>query len=162
STYPSSGGAASDLPGASKDAHELAEAFGAQGKQIDPSVQKLFSRVVARVLTDQTRPSATKQAIFDELRKIQKQATVYDLVIVTLAGHGNLDEADFVPYWYFTPHDFDAQHVDSTGVFWTRGLDRFVPHFASDVVLLLDTCHSGGATKEMTLENVFRSQGRRG
>jgi hypothetical protein len=162
STYPCSGGAARDLPGASKDAQKLAEAFEAQGKQTDPSTPKLFSRVVTRVLTDETRPSATKQVIFDELRTMQKLATIYDLVVVSLAGHGDLDRADLMPYWFFTPHDYDARQVDSTAVFWTRGLDRFLPHFASDVVLLLDTCHSGGATKEMPLENVFRSQGRRG
>jgi hypothetical protein len=148
STYPKARGSANDLPYASSDAVELIKAFKKQEGG-------LFHKVVCKDLIE---GAATKQGLFDELRKLEKKATIYDLAVVALSGHGDLDDSGF---WFFTPYDYDSREVESTAVFWVRGLDKYIPRFGCDTVLFVDTCHSGAVTK-FSLENVFRSGARRG
>ena len=105
----------------------------------------LFERAIPKVLTDE---QATRDAIIEELAKLKK-ANQYDLVVVTLSGHGaHLDEnEDF----YFLPYDFDdasAGRKAATGVFW----DDFKRHLGKlpcHVFLVLDTCHSGTVTRQL-------------
>jgi hypothetical protein len=150
STYPKALGTTPDLPNACEDARALANAFRQQKGTLfhDVEVQELLNE------------NATKKDIVEAIRKLQEEkATVYDVVIVALSGHGKVNKHG---QWFFTPSNYDPHDEDSTGLFWIRGLDSYIANFNSDVVLIVDTCHSGALTKNVSLENRFKSGARKG
>lgn len=150
STYPKAQGVAADLPNACKDAKALADALLKQEGV-------LFHKVYPQQLLNE---SATRQAILNEFQQLaKKKATVYDLAVVTLSGHGKVDQKN---NWYFTPYDYDPGRERETGVFWKGDLAENVPVFESDVFLLIDTCHSGAVSKTLSLEGRFRTGARKG
>jgi len=87
---------------------------------------------------------AKKDAILAKLDEIRKEATDGDLVVVTLAGHGTVDEDN---NYFFLPFDYDQTKVlSSTGVCWDDFHRAFRPLHCM-VLVIADTCHSGAITR---------------
>ena len=117
-----------------KDAERLAEAFQNQ--------QGVFFKHVN--VTTLLNEQAKKDGILSKLDEIRKEATDGDLVVVTLAGHGTVDEDN---NYFFLPYDYDSTKVlASTGVSWDDFHRVFRPLHCM-VLVIADTCHSGAITR---------------
>jgi hypothetical protein len=117
-----------------KDAEKLAAAFQNQ--------QGVFFKHVS--VTTLLNNQAKKDAILSKLDEIRKEATDGDLVIVTLAGHGTVDQDN---NYFFLPFDYDPTKVlPSTGVSWDDFHRVFRPLHCM-VLVIADTCHSGAITQ---------------
>jgi hypothetical protein len=125
-----------------RDAEALKEAFE---RQAGPG--RLFKRVVPLVLLD---GRATKGGILKALGGLRDQRPRRgDLVIVVLAGHG---EVDSLGNFYFLPYNFTAPPgatetdtdvaLGDGGLPWAE-VEKFFSKMACPVVVLADTCHSG-------------------
>ena len=99
------------------------------------------------VLTDRL---ATRQAILDALNRLVEQTTTDDMVYVHYSGHGSQvqdmsgDEADQLDETIL-PHDARTKNIpditdDEIGEFLSRLQ-------ASNAIVVLDSCHSGTATR---------------
>jgi hypothetical protein len=117
-----------------QDAERLAEAFQNQ--------QGVFFKHVS--VTTLLNDQAKKDGILAKLDEIRKEATDGDLVVVTLAGHGTVDEDN---NYFFLPYDYDSTKVlASTGVSWDDFHRVFRPLHCM-VLVIADTCHSGAITR---------------
>lgn len=109
----------------------------------------LYGNVRIKVMVNE---GATRSAVMSALGEISREAKKSDAVVVFLAGHGDT-ESDV---YYYLPHDADISDLKSSclshgdiGAF-ARGLA------ANKVVLLLDTCKSGAATKGLHAASLAR------
>jgi hypothetical protein len=119
-----------------------ADDAAAVGSALRDTGASLYGKINATVLVD---GKATRAAVSKAMGEISRAAGKSDAVILFLAGHGDTDGETY----YFLPHDADITNLrgscissDELGAF-VRGLS------ANKVVLLLDTCKSGTATKAM-------------
>ncbi len=119
-----------------------ADDAAAVGSALRDTGAPLYGKINATVLVD---GKATRAAVSKAMGEISRAAGKSDAVILFLAGHGDTDGETY----YFLPHDADITNLrescissDDLGAF-VRGLS------ANKVVLLLDTCKSGTATKAM-------------
>jgi hypothetical protein len=121
-----------NLSYAHADAEALVQAFQQQGT--------IFEKQYSRLLTDE---QATREGILESLPPLKSKVTQYDLVLVTLSGHGaNLEDGNS---FYFLPHDFDEAKKATTGVYWDD-FKRYLGNLPCRVFLVVDTCHSGTIT----------------
>lgn len=121
---------ANNLNFAATDAHSVHDYFIGQAG-------KLYQRVETRLLADgATRPTAAniKQAL-----NLFKQAKPEDTVILFLSGHGANQGADY----YFLPYDTDMDNLNSL-IKWDI-LQKALEESKGRRLLLVDTCHAGGA-----------------
>jgi hypothetical protein len=120
-----------NLDCADKDAEALVEAFvGQEGR--------LFKSVNYALLTNAT---ADEDNVLKALAQLKQRASQFDLVVVSLAGHGVRSDDTFC----FLPHDFDpAKDVRATSISWNDILNR-LQGLPCNVIVILDTCHSGAA-----------------
>ena len=98
---------------------------------------KLYKKVETRLLADgHTPPTAAniKQAL-----NLFKQAQPQDTIILFLAGHGIKERADY----YFLPYDTNSKNPNSM-IKWDI-LQKALEDNLGKRILLVDTCHSGGA-----------------
>ncbi len=125
---------AHNLRYAAIDARDIHDFFATQqGKQ--------YSRVESKLLADgATQPtSANIKAALD----LFNQATPDDTVILFLSGHGDNQGQDY----YFLPYDTQEQDGGwdpNTVVKW-RTLQNTLQETKGRRLLLVDTCHAGGA-----------------
>jgi uncharacterized caspase-like protein len=120
---------------ARQDAEEFAGFFTTQH-------QKLFSEVHTRILLD---AQATRANILTGLNWLGGMAQS-DMAIIFLAGHGQTsDSNDF----YFLGHDTDFEKLRETGLKWTELRDT-LQSLPGTVILMVDACHAGAATREKT------------
>lgn len=117
---------------AHKDAQALSEELGRQAG-------RLYNSVKERVLID---AQATRGNILDGLDWILQEATQKDLAVIFVAGHGLKDSRG---NYYFLPYEGDLKSLRRTGVKWFDFQD-VLNSLPSKVMLLVDTCHSGGVT----------------
>ena len=97
----------------------------------------LYNRVETRLLADGfTRPSA---ANIKTALNLFKQAKPKDTVILFLAGHGVKEGINY----YFLPYDTDVDNLNSL-IKWDI-LQNVLEESQGRRILLVDTCHSGGA-----------------
>ena len=85
---------------------------------------------------------ATMTNIMDGLNNIIAKMNRNDLLILYVATHGMFDENDY----YFTPSDFDFTNFSYRGIssnWLIQELSFIVQNNSNNVVLFLDTCHSG-------------------
>lgn len=87
-----------------------------------------------------TNNKATKSTITENLTTFFKNAKPNDQVIVFLAGHGVLDEK---LKYYFAPHDMMFNDVTKNGVSFTAIIDALKEIQTKNILLLMDSCHSG-------------------
>ncbi|MFK8038898.1 MAG: caspase family protein [Crocinitomicaceae bacterium] len=125
---------------AAKDAIDVAKAF---------KTNKSFNNVFNKTYTD---AEVTKENLYD-LKTFLKQASINDMVIVFVAGHGVLDE-DF--NYYFAAHDMDFTKPSLRGIPYEL-IENIVDNIkALRKLLFIDTCHSGEFEKdEVEKENAL-------
>lgn len=100
----------------------------------------LFSRGKMLNLTNE---QATRSSIFESIGDVVDSAQASDLVLVSLSGHGAVDDAN---EFYFLPSDYEPdKRLNSTGI-WHQELKNLLTRRESNVILVLDSCHSGAAT----------------
>ena len=129
-----------DLLFPDKDAQDIADQFSEQ------KGGRLFGDVKAVTLLDR---QATRKAIRGRLHDVAEQARPDDAFVLFISGHGYAQEFKdgvFRPgtYAFCTP-DFDLDKPDDTGLTGDDLADDLAAIRCRKLVLL-DTCHSGGAT----------------
>ena len=126
-----------NLKYAHRDAEELA-------KFLRSPAGGRFAADHVRVLTNK---QATGRGIREALFEFLKRSVKEDLVVVFFSGHG-LPDPDKPSNLYLMAHDSDPSKIASTGVpMWDieTALKRTIA--AERVVVLVDACHSAGATE---------------
>ena len=96
----------------------------------------LFERVEAKTLLND---KATRADIIEGFEWLADSVTQHDLAFVLVSGHGVRDKRF---KYYFVPHDFDREHITSTGVRWSTFQDTLTS-LPCKLLLTMDTCHSG-------------------
>lgn len=111
----------------------------------DPKVGRFPSENV-RVLIDE---QATLQAIRDGLGWLRENAQPDDLVLIYISSHGSPREMDKLGVSYVLTHDTDSRNKLYSTSYQMVDLVQVMSRdlAAQRVVLLMDTCHSGAATK---------------
>jgi prepilin-type processing-associated H-X9-DG protein len=122
-----------------KDAVAVAARFQAQEG-------KLFGKVIVTTLTDK---ATTRQAIVGSLTALRHQAAQMrpdDCTILYFDGHAATDD---LGQYFFAPYDVDIDNLDATGVSWLI-FSETLATLHGHVLLVLNTCHSGGAVSTAT------------
>ena len=124
-----------------------------------PRVVRADAEVLARVLEDGALcgypkenlevlldEQATKANILAGLNRLAATATVDDTVLVFFSGHGARCSARGNEATYICPVDFDPSSPRTTGI-ESEDLSALIKSIAAPrVVVVLDACHSDGAT----------------
>jgi WD40 repeat protein len=119
-----------NLTYAKKDAGDMAAAFGK-----NKNTQTI-------IITDK---EATKENILAVKSRLLKETTVNDAVIVSLSGHGIIDdEYNF----YFATHDVDFKKPAAKGLGYNDILWLLDSLPVRNKLVLMDACHSGELDKE--------------
>ena len=141
-------GSAGDLTSPPSDAKALSAALGDAGRRLLPNRVEIQTLVTGD-------PSAlpTKAAITKWFADVSKKATSSDIVFVFLSGHGTSRIADMRDYFYLTmesdPSDLNALSA-SSGAISGSDLKKMLAGIpAAKQVVVLDTCHSGAASKSL-------------
>lgn len=101
----------------------------------------LFKEVVHEVLTNE---KATALQVRMQLRNLKQKVTKNDVVALVLAGHGLMDKGTY----YFCPHDAKLKDLRNTGIS-CQELQKITSDLtAASVFVMLDSCYSGGITKQ--------------
>jgi hypothetical protein len=111
-----------------------------------------FREVVAQDAL--TNSSATRTKILDALKSLAQEARnagPEDLVVVSLAGHGET----YNKHFYFLSYDWDPDHELDRVVSWDD-LKMNLSGLRCTVVILMDACHSGAVTRD----ELWRSEDR--
>ena len=102
---------------------------------------QLFQNADAVALVDE---QATEDGIRNGLQQLRKSVVQFDLAIILLAGHGLTDENG---NYFFVPYDFDhTKNFGTTCISW-NDLSQEIRSMPCKVLIVLDTCHSGLATR---------------
>jgi carboxyl-terminal processing protease len=118
---------------AEKDAQAMAAALGAQNTS-------LFREVRTKVLVDEV---VSRDSILESMNSFLGQAISSDVVLIFVAGHGIKRSA--TDTFYFLPHDANPQNMTTKGLRWSDFEEEVAALGArvKNVILMLDTCHSG-------------------
>jgi hypothetical protein len=122
-----------------KDARDMAAVF--MGQRDD-----LYRAVDARVLTDQ---EAGRAAILADLQRLEQRTREEDTAVVFLAGHGTNDPDGT---YYFLPY---GARTDKSTLLSGTDLQEALRKIRGRVILLLDTCHSGGVLGRRSLTRLI-------
>jgi uncharacterized caspase-like protein len=136
------------LPAPDGDVDALAEAFKKQEG-------KLFKKVHCQTLKSCNTPRETRSTRANILRGLQefllegkdpeRSLTSRSLVIVMLSGHGYIEASSKM--YHFAPVDYDPRDVGATGLY-LADLQRYLGTLPCSVIVVLDTCKSGGAAPD--------------
>ena len=134
-----------------KDAEMFADALQKAGNQ-------LFSkdRTHVRLLSTETEPWPRKAEIRNALMEIDAKATLKDILLIYLSGHGityppNSEKGQF----YYLTTDIAGDKLDDPAVLNAQaiGLDSIMewvrPIDASKRILILDACNSGSVVENL-------------
>lgn len=122
-----------------KYAHKDAEALKEQ--LLSPACGNLFIPERIQILVNE---QATTREINKALRTFLKQAEKDDVVIIYIAGHGAPDP-DRLNNRYFLTYDTDPKDIASTGILMDNIQQSINDTIRAErIVVLADTCHSGG------------------
>lgn len=122
---------------AAKDAKDVSEAF---------SSVETFDTLVRLTLTND---DVTSDAL-PEIRAFLERATINDVVVIYIAGHGLLDQN--FDYYYAT-HNVDFDHPEENGWSYTLFEELLALSKANKKLLLFDTCHGGEIDKDELAAN---------
>ncbi|WP_153556718.1 protein kinase domain-containing protein [Roseimaritima sediminicola] len=135
---------------AAEDAEALFSAYDQLciNPQAADSANQLFLKGEFRKLTNE---QATRGAIIDNITDMARLASEKDLLIISLSGHGIVDEGG---EFYFLPTDYRDDQFPSSGI---RNADlRDFSQGDGNTILVLDACHSGAATSKYTRSAINR------
>ena len=114
---------------------------------------RLFGRVRTKLLLDE---QATRDGINDAREEFLDRASVRDLAIVFLAGHGVKDKKG---RFYFLTHDADAERPYRRGYSWSDVQNMLLGDLAvQKVVLLVDACHAGAVSRDQPRARAAEAQ----
>jgi len=116
------------------DARDLAKALQAQ--------TDLYQVMETKVLTN---AQATRAAVRTELDGFKKKVTANDLFVFVFSGHG-IEDA-------LVPYDFDINDPGATSLL-KGDLRGKLNALGCNYIVLLDACHSGTFTKQVTGKNI--------
>ncbi|HYF68444.1 MAG TPA: caspase family protein [Ohtaekwangia sp.] len=109
---------------------------------------KLFNKIYS---FQHINENATRAKILTTFERLNQVVTPKDFVVIFIATHGlNKDNQFFI-----LPHDGDASKSNVTCINW-RDFSSAVGNLPSQVLLLIDACHSGQLGKNMgqvTMDN---------
>jgi WD40 repeat protein len=92
---------------------------------------------------------ATRAGIEAALEEIKAKAQSEDVLVVFLAGHGELGHGEVAAKrYFFIPHEFQpgsAEAVERQGLSWEKLEEYLTQTGVRKQVVVLDTCHSGAA-----------------
>jgi formylglycine-generating enzyme required for sulfatase activity len=117
------------------DARDLAKALQAQ--------TDLYQVMETKVLTN---AQATRAAVRTELDAFKKKVTANDLFVFVFSGHG-IEDA-------LVPYDFDINDPGATSLL-KGDLRGKLNALGCNYIVLLDACHSGTFTKQVTGKNIL-------
>lgn len=108
----------------------------------DSNVSNLFSSINKKELYNN---EATKQGILDSFKSIESKSKIQDVVVIYMGGHGEMVKDN----WYFVPHDAvypeNEEYLKKNGLSDVDISNALKEIKAQKIVLLLDSCKSGGA-----------------
>jgi len=131
---------------AADDARDFGDFFKGQKKHT-----RLYSDIQVKVFLNN---QAIKDDIGTFLTKISKGASVYDVLVLFLSGHGEQDELS--KEYRFLLFDVDAERRESKYISLTNIKD-WVKVFTGKRVLFIDSCRSGLTIDNTGLTNVLGS-----
>lgn|GEM_PF-1004806 len=99
--------------------------------------QKTLFDVDSQLLVNE---NATKANILKQLRRLRTVAMQHDLVVLTLSGHGEVDEGG---QFFFLPYDFKPDEEFGVSAISKQDFLGYLANIPCPVLVLLDTCHSG-------------------
>jgi WD40 repeat protein len=102
---------------------------------------EIYKNIYINTLTNE---EATKQKISD-LQSFLSDATINDVVIIFIAGHGVLDEEY---NYYFGTYDMDFTNPSEKGLAYESIESLLTQVKAIKKLLIMDTCHSGEVDKD--------------
>lgn len=129
-----------DLTAATKDAEMLVSRWQ---EHVGP--KRFYSD--GKELIARLGPTATKQEILDQLRRISKEAKPNDRVVIFLAGHGDfvkLKPTDTRKSFVYCTPTYDRTKPEETGV-TAQAIAEELARCRGRKVILMDACHSGEA-----------------
>jgi carboxyl-terminal processing protease len=145
-----------NLKYAKNDALAIADVFAIQSNNI-------FSEVRTKILTDE---EVTRESILNTVSSFLGRAISTDLVIIFVAGHGV--KRSSTGTYYFLPYSASYKTLTTEALRWSD-FEEEVKHLSKrvkNVVLILDTCHSGalkigmrGIQLSGDLSSPFQKQG---
>ena len=118
---------------AEKDARAMAATLGAQNTS-------LFREIRTKVLVDE---AVSRDSILESMNSFLGQAVSSDVVLIFVAGHGIKRSA--TDTFYFLPYEANPQNMTTKGLRWSDFEEEVAALGArvKNVILMLDTCHSG-------------------
>ncbi len=127
------------LPGVPKDANRLAEVLREYGAAPPADIIQLYNE------------QATRDGILGTLRLIAREALHSDQVVIWFGGHGAEKLGGDSPMpdgmtRYLLPFDATGTSAETQGISTRQFAETLGPVKASEVVVVLDCCHSGGLT----------------
>ncbi len=149
-----------DLQAPPNDAQELA-------KSLEVTAQRLLpGRVNIDVLTTlNTAKKPTREAILAWLKDISTKATSSDIVLVYLSGHGTSKVGDKSGYFFLAadadPANLTPSAIGSTLISGEDLQTALAAIPAQKQVVILDTCHSGAAAKDLVADRSVSGDYRR-
>jgi response regulator of citrate/malate metabolism len=106
------------------------------------------------LLTDQ---DATKAKISDALNWLAASATADDTVVIFFSGHGLRRIGGFKPGEYLCPVDTDVMDLENTCISSTEFTNALKAIRAGRLVVLIDSCHSGGVGETKAIGTTVKS-----
>lgn len=149
-------GAKKDLSAPPMDAIKLSEAIGESAERLLPKHVHITT-----LTTDNKDQLPNRQTILDWFNEVATKATSSDIIVVFLAGHGTSQIGDQSGYFFLTAGADPADVTPSIlGIHTISGEDlkaalAKIP--ASKQVIILDTCHSGAAAKDIVTDRASGS-----
>ncbi|MHB9024284.1 MAG: WD40 domain-containing protein [Armatimonadota bacterium] len=107
---------------------------------------KPYAAVKTKLLTD---GKATVSNLKFSLRELKDTATENDVVVIFLAGHGVLANG----YFYFGSCNLDVKDIPTTSLDWRDFIAALREVRAKRVLVLADTCQSGGIAGDQPMNN---------
>ncbi len=127
--------ASQNLTYADMDARKIAELFSTQ------DTAGLYESIHTELLVNS---KATRENIKDKINFFLSDARKQDVVILFFAGHGTTDARG---RYYFLGYDADIENPAANGIKESDfGDDLIASIQAQKVIVMLDSCHSGGVT----------------
>ncbi len=126
------------LPCAAKDARDLEAALRQR-------YAGAFNDFQSRVRTVEARGDAavTREQILADLRWLVASARPGDLVVVTLAGHGDLHDLADREFFFLLPESDPKQELGAHALSWSE-ISRYLSSLKCSALVVNDCCHSGG------------------
>lgn len=153
-------GTGGDLQAPPKDAIELAKSLRVTADRLLPG------RVEVEVLTTSNpAKKPTRAAILAWLKDVSTKATSSDILLVYLSGHGTSKMGDKTGYFFLAadadPANLAASAIGTTVVSGEDLQAALAAIPAQKQVVILDTCHSGAAAKDLVADRSVSGDYRR-